>query len=341
MPVFQAFVYRPFCSQWMPPTVAGLRFAHVRVLLPRTRLAYIHVRNLLTDAKRDRSARVSAYVAVWLPEEFLMFYLVKGEVVNATVTDGHGARAIGIATALERVPSEPEYGDICFHEADEQQLACMFASQSRPDEPWSTGMKVTDPTELFPYLNAMAFDGFMEIVAEGTVNYLVFNNGAVQRAFLSTTHHGTPVDRVSKLFAREGKAEDTQVRRWSRVDPLPTQAPPALVHAYRELAVALVERLAADGRGSASALAEQARQNLLVAHPTLSGFTFNGSVAEDVIADTPSLTVAVGAWLKEFLFAASDLEASAPETLLHDLTWPRRHMFQSAGLYEQLPWKVL
>ena len=49
------------------PIVAGLRFPHSRVMLPRTRLAYVHLRNLLTDAKRDRSARLSGYVAVWLP----------------------------------------------------------------------------------------------------------------------------------------------------------------------------------------------------------------------------------------------------------------------------------
>ena len=25
------------------------------------------------------------------------------------------------------VPAEPEYGEICFHEAEDEQLACMFA----------------------------------------------------------------------------------------------------------------------------------------------------------------------------------------------------------------------
>ena len=334
-------MYSVFSPRWMPLNVAALRFPYVRVLLPRTRLAYIHVRNLLTDAKRDRSARVSAYVALWLPEEFVVFYLVRGEVVNATIRDAAGTRAVAIATALDRIPSEPEYGDICFHEADEQQLACMFESLSRPDEPWSAGMHVTDPAELFPYLNAMAFDGFMEIIAQDTVNYLVFNNGAVQRAFLSTTHHGTTVDRVAKLFAREGRAEGTQVRRWSGLDPLPTQAPPGLVVAYRELASALVERLRADGHESAGALAEQARQNLVADHPALNGFSFNGRPADDVIVDTRSLTGATAAWIKEFLFAAVDHESSSAESVLHDLTWGRRHMFQSAGLYERLPWKVL
>jgi hypothetical protein len=82
------------------PIVAGLRFPHTRVLLPRTRLAYVHLRNLLTDAKRDRAARVSGYVAVWLPEEFVVLYLQRGEVVNATILDKNGSRAIAISSAL-------------------------------------------------------------------------------------------------------------------------------------------------------------------------------------------------------------------------------------------------
>lgn len=325
----------------MPSNVAALRFPYVRVLLPRTRLAYIHVRNLLTDAKRDRSARVSAYVAVWLPEEFVVFYLLRGEVVNATIADAAGARAVSIARALERIPSEPEYGDICFHEADEEQLACMFAALSREDDPWSAGMNVSDPSELFPYLDAMAFDGFTEIVADGTVNYLVFKNGSVKRAFLSTTHHGTTIDRVAKMFAREGKVEGTRVRRWTGLDPLPSQAPPALVQAYRELASSLVEKLSADGRDGVSALAEQARLNLVETHGELNGLGFNGRDAGDVIADSTRLTAAMGAWLKEFMFAATDHETSTPAAVLKELTWSRRHMFQSAGLYDQLPWKVL
>src|SRR5688572_20918910 len=110
----------------MPSIVAGLRFPYSRVMLPRTRLAYVHLRNLLTDAKRDRSARLSGYVAIWLPEEFLVLYLQHGEVVNATVLDAKGSRAIAISSALECVPSEPEYGEICFHEAEDNQLASMF-----------------------------------------------------------------------------------------------------------------------------------------------------------------------------------------------------------------------
>ena len=48
----------------MPLPISTWRYPHKRVLLQRTRLAYVHLRNLLTDAKRDRAARVWGYVAI-------------------------------------------------------------------------------------------------------------------------------------------------------------------------------------------------------------------------------------------------------------------------------------
>src|SRR5688572_8174096 len=136
----------------MPSIVAGLRFPHSRVMLPRTRLAYVHLRNLLTDAKRDRSARLSGYVAIWLPEEFLVPYLQHGEVANASVLDAKGSRAIAISSALGQVPSEPEYGEICFHEAEDDQLASMFLAQTLQPDPWPGELNVKDPAALFPFL---------------------------------------------------------------------------------------------------------------------------------------------------------------------------------------------
>src|SRR5690348_741057 len=124
--------------------VAGLRYPHARVLLPRTRLAYIHLRNLLTDAKRDRAARISGYVAISLPDELVILYLLRGEVANATVCDARGSHAVAIANAIDKVPHEPEYGEISFHEADVEQLACMFAAEAMPPEPWPEGMNPQD-----------------------------------------------------------------------------------------------------------------------------------------------------------------------------------------------------
>ena len=323
------------------PIVAGLRFPHSRVMLPRTRLAYIHLRNLLTDAKRDRAARLSAYVAVWLPEEFVVLYMQRGEVVNATMQDKNGCRAVAISSALERIPAEPEYGEICFHEADNEQLAAMYLSQTTPSDPWPTDLKVNDPAILFPFLMSVMFDGVVEIVTDGSVNFLVFRAGAVERAFLAVAATGSIVERVAKLFAPGTKIEEAKFRRWPAVSPLPVQAPKELVSAYRELANALVQRLTADGRAGAPAIAEQARQNLLKTHPDLECFSIGKKAPREPIADTARITAAVASWLKEIMFAGADHAGTPPEAILKDLTWERRHMFQSAGFYEKLPWKVM
>lgn len=325
----------------MPAIVAGLRYPYSRVMLPRTRLAYVHLKNLLTDAKRDRSARRSGYVAVWLPEEFVVLYLQEGEVVNATVMDAKGWRAVAISSALDRIPAEPEYGEICFHEAENDQLASMFIAQTSAADPWPSEVRVTDPATLFPFLMSIMFDGVVEVMSEGSVNYLLFRAGAVDRTFLSYAAEGTPVERVAKLFSSGTKLEKDKFRRWPVVETLPVQAPPALIQAYRELSSALVQRLVASGRDAAPAIAEQARLNLLKAHPELESFCIGKKPAREPIADTTKITTAIAMWLKEVMWAAADHEKAPPESLIRELTWERRHMFQSAGFYDKIPWKVL
>ena len=325
----------------MPATVAGLRYPHSRVLLPRTRLAYVHLRNLLTDAKRDRSARVSGYVAIWLPEEFLLLYLKRGELVNACHNSGKEFHPIAIGAAVEKVPGEPEYGEICFHEAEDEQLAYMYASQTEPPIPWPAELRPTDPTALFPYLMATTFDGIVEICAEGEVNYLLFDNGAVNNAYLSGTHSGTLVDRVKALFHRDRRALHVTVKHWNKPGPLPVQAPTGLVQAYRDLTTSLVLRLVADGRDSAPAIAEHARQTLVPAHPPLEGFSFNGRTPRAVVADAEEVTSAIAAFINEVLWTASDQEGGGPEQMLRELTHERRHLFQSAGLFDRLSWKLM
>jgi hypothetical protein len=325
----------------MPSPAASLRFPHNRVLLPRTRLAYVHVKNLLTDAKRDRSARISGYVAIWLPDELVILYLLGGEVCNATQRDASGSRAVAIVSALEKIPAEPEYGEICFHEADRDQLACMYASHTTPADPWPSGLAVQDPVVLFPYLNALTYDGVIEILANESVNYLLFRNGSVTRAFLSSAERGSTVERVAKLFARNGRGRKLELTRWSVNPALPIQAPPALVQAYRDLTVSLVHRLVAAGSESAPAVAEHARQNLVATHPVLESFSIGGAPVDEPLADTVQLTAGVAAWIRDVMWAAANDDSHSPDALLREVTWDRRHMFHSAGLFEQIPWKVM
>lgn len=321
------------------PFVAGVRYPFSRVLLARTRLAYVHLHNLLHDAKRDRSARVSGYVAIWLPDEFLLLFMQRGEVVNATRFDGKVFAPIAIAAALAHVPAEPEYGEICFHEAEDDQLACMFAAQTLPPDGWPAELRVTNPEVLFSYLMATSFDGIVEIRVQAAMNYLRFRDGAVERAWLADAGGGSIVERVTSLFAPELRPTLT-VNRWQRPAGLPAQAAPALVQAYRELTTSLVQRVVATGRESAPAIAEHARKSLLPRHPVLEGFTFSGRPLRDPVADSVELTAAVASWIQEFMWAAADHDSSSPEQLLRDVMWERRHMFQSSGLLDRIPWKV-
>jgi hypothetical protein len=324
----------------MPANLAGLRYPCTRVLLPRTRLAYVHLKNLLTDAKRDRGARVSGYVAIWLPEEFLVLYLQRGELVNACLHDGQAFHPIAIGAAVEKVPTEPEYGEICFHEAEDEQLACMYWSQTMPPEPWPVELRSSDPAALFPYLMASTYDGMVEIAPDGVANYLLFKNGVVERAFLAGMQAGTLVERVSRLFAPERRALHVAVKRWAEPAPLPIQAPTGLVQAYRDLATSLVLRLVADGRESAPAIAEHARQSLLGAHPALEGLSFSGRTPRAVVADAEALTNGIAALINELVWTAGDQQGDAPDAMLRELMHERRHLFQSAGLYDRIAWKV-
>ncbi|HUF27761.1 MAG TPA: hypothetical protein VMM18_12365 [Gemmatimonadaceae bacterium] len=324
----------------MPLHHAGLRFPHERILLPRTKLAYVHLANLLTDAKRDRSARVFGYVAIWLPDELLLLYLQSGEVVNATHTGGDGFTVLPIASAIERVPHDPEFGEICFHEADDEQLACMFVTQVGAPDPWPEELRPDDPESLFPYLMSTTYDGLVEIVVGGQVNYLIFRDGIVARAFLTGAAKGTLIERVQALFS-DALAGARVVRRWSIPQPLPHQTPPALVGAYRDLVRGLVARLVESGRDSAPAIAEHARRTLAEKHPSLERFSMDDErPRQDPAEEMDVVTRAVAAWVGEVLWTAADHDAVSPEALLVELTRDRRHMLQSAGFFEHLPFKV-
>lgn len=320
------------------------RFPHSRTLLPRTRLAYIHLRNLLTDAKRDRGARIAGYVAIWLPEEMIVLYMVEGELINATMTDAKGCRAVSISRALEKVPPEPEYGEICFCAAEPEQLDCMYLSQTAAPVAWPERLAVSDPVTLFPYLGATTFDGMIEVICGDAANYVIFVNGMVSRSYLAgspveSSHQGN--EEVGRIFAHARPGE-IKVRRWSEIPEVGVQAPPALVQAYKELASGLVGTLLNQGRASAPAIAEHARLALLDTYPVLDGLALSDRPAKgEMVADSVTLTSGMAAWLREVMWTAVDHDSIPPEQLLKDLTWERRHMFQSAGLYEQIPWKVL
>lgn len=324
----------------MPPLRDALRYPAKRVLLQRTRLAYVHLRNLLTDAKRDRAARVYGYVAVWLPDELLVLYLEEGEVVNATITeDGLAFAPVAISEAIAHVPAAAEYGSICFHEANDEQLDTMFETQVGKPLAWPRELDPTNADALLAYLYATMHDGVVEVRLDGCVHYLAVSSGQPVRGYFSDARPGDVTAHLHALLEPGAGASPAVVRLWPRAEALPAQASPALIAAYRELMAALAQRLQEAGAGAAHEVIEGARRSLVQKHELLDRFSPAHPTVRDPVTDTPGLTAAISAWFSDVMWAAAPADLPA-EQLLRELTAPRRHMFQAAGLYDALPWKV-
>jgi hypothetical protein len=324
--------------------VSAWRYPHERVLLQRTRLAYVHLRNLLTDAQRDRAARVWGYVAIWLPEEFLLLYLQEGDVVNAVATaDGLTYRTLPIAEAIARVPLAAEFGEICFHEADDEQLASMFASQTGPALAWPPELDARSGQAVLAYLNASMHDGVIEVRIDGGVNYGMVRHGRIVRGFFASPGTGTADARIAALFLPGRHAETRSIRLWPVPPQLSTQAAPGLIQAYRDLMNALVKRLTLTGIDSAAVIAEHARLSLLGEHASLERLSLGIPNQRDPVVGSAPLTTAIAAWIHEIIWAAAPAgfeSGLTAEQLIGELTHDRRHVFQSAGLFSALPWKV-
>jgi hypothetical protein len=322
----------------MAPPRDALRYPAKRVLLQRTRLAYVHLQNLLTDAKRDRAAKVYGYVSVWLPEELLTLYLEEGEVVNATTTeDGVAFEPIAIRDATARVPHSAEYGSICFHEAQDEQMDLMFASQTGTPMAWPRELATTSADAILEFLYATMHDGAVEVQADGQVHYLIVVAGSPVRGYFADGPSGDVVAHFRARLAPGAHAAKPLVRLWARPDALPAQASPALIQAYRELIPAFAERAVALGAAGAPAAIEASRCRQVHQHPLLERFSPKVPVVRDPVADTAQLTRAIGAWLADALPAALPA-GHAPEALVKEVTGARKHMFRAAGLYDALPW---
>jgi hypothetical protein len=337
----------------------GVRFPRFRVLLPRTRLAYVHLRNLFTDAKRDRAARVFGYVCVWLPDEFLLFFMQEGEIVNASASpDGQRFHPIAIADAVAKVPREAEYGEVCFNEADDELLAVMYWTQMLEPSPWPAEISQDNPDAVLGFLHATMHDGVLEIIHDEGRSFAVLRQGKVVRGFFCDDVFGAAETQVRTLLSR--KDSWVRARLWPVPPPMATQAAPALIQAYRELVSNVVKKLTESGMSSAATVAEHARKHLAPQHPalermattldpssgsanvaqTLSFGRTPTSVTRDPIAETRVLSAAMGAWLGEILWNAPPGDGTPPERFLENLLRERRHMFQGAGLFDVLPWKL-
>ena len=323
----------------MAAHAAQLRYPHGRVLLARTKLAYVHVRNLISDAKRDRTARVAGYVAIWLPEEFIVFFLRDGEVINAVSATPRGTESTAISSALARIPQEPEFGEIAFHEAPGEQLVCMFHTLVVPPEPWPADFVAGDPKVLFPHLRDTKFTGVIEVVNRDTVNYLVLHDGLMEQTYVVDDNGAGRTEQLARLFGPASPRPRARVRGWPGQLTMPAQAPAALVAAYRGLIDRLYSELGSYGVPVPSAVGEHARDALVARHASLKRFA-SGVKPEDPAEDQEDVTAGVAAWVTETIREALDGDDDAARRVLMAAARERRHMLHAAGFLSALPWEL-
>lgn len=318
----------------------ALRYPAKRVLLQRTRLAYVHLQNLLTDAKRDRSARVYGYVAVWLPEELITLYMEEGEVVNATTTDDAEVfEPIAISDAVSRVPNSAEYGSVCFHEATDEQMDLMYATQTAKPLAWPRELATNDADALLAYLYATMHDGAVEVQVDGSVHYVIIASGKPVRGYFADRPTGDLVPHFHAVLDEHTSAAPPVVRLWPRADALPAQAPPAMIQSYRDLAHGLEARLAELGFPAESGPVEKARRKLVKTYPLLERFSPAHDTVRDPVTDAEGLTTAMGAWAGEALVVVVPTGLD-PANVIREVTGSRHHLFEAAGFYDALPWKM-
>src|SRR5713226_9126140 len=133
-----------------PVRLADLTFPQVNRLIHRTRLAFVHLDNLLAFGKRDRDGRVDGYITAYLPEECLLLFFRKGEAVNAASLHTTGRQVITITEALKRMRAEVERGELAYAAAPMEQLAWMYQSCAAPIE--TRVVDATHPEAFFPVL---------------------------------------------------------------------------------------------------------------------------------------------------------------------------------------------
>src|SRR5881397_2832542 len=158
-----------------PVRLADLTFPQVNRLIHRTRLAFIHLDNILAFGKRDRDGRVDGYITAYLPEECLLLFFRKGEAVNAASLHTGGRQVVTITEALRRMRAEVERGELAYCAAPMEQLAWMYQSCAVALE--ARLVDAANPGALFPVLQQERLTGVLELISSGRVSYLRFDGG--------------------------------------------------------------------------------------------------------------------------------------------------------------------
>ena len=319
-----------------------LVFPTTGAMITRTRIAFIHLDNVMSFAKRDRDGQVDAWLAGYLPEELVLLFFRRGEVVNAASLRPDGRAVIPIAEALRRIQAEPERGELSFGRAPFEQLAWMFAACAGPAR-----VRFVDehqPGELFKVFATEGFNGVVEFISNDRVNYFRFSDGKYAGGYCCDRPEGMPVAAyVESLFkpGPDNLLPSIVASEIPALSEIPQQALPAQVKLYREIHTRVLagveQELPVDGARKHQRISGALRQE----HPGIELLTAPEYGAGPAVAVTSeALTVALATWAAHLLQEVEVVAPGAAVRVLKQSTKDQRYVLQAAGFYDRLPWRV-
>lgn len=322
--------------------LADLTFPSDRVQIHRTRLAFIHLDNLLHFAKIDRDGRVDGFVAAYLPDTVAILFLKHGDLVTAVSFTQAGRSVMPVGMALKEIRQEIERGELIYCDAPLQQLAWMYHSCATPATPRE--VDPTHPETLFPALQQEQYSGVLELISNGRVSYFRFDKGKYVTGFCCGKSASTTVGQhVESLFRRgpDGLLPTVVASVFPHDEGLPEQASTAMIQSYRELFWRIIEVAEREAPEEGKKRGSKLRAALAGTHTPLEviGTPLDGPATE-LVAAPQDLTRALADWTRQLLQQLEIIAPGAAVKVLRDATKEQRFVLQKAGFYQQLPWTV-
>src|SRR6266550_2792538 len=291
-----------------PVRLADLTFPQVNRLIHRTRLAFIHLDNLLAFGKRDRDGRVDGYITAYLPEECLLLFFRKGEAVNAASLDTTGRRVITITEALKRMRAEVERGELAYSAAPMEQLAWMYQSCAAPVE-----MRTVDPGQPGAFFAAFARDktsGILELTSNARVSYVRFDGGRYASGYFCDKPEAVAIPKFLESQFHPGADRQT----------------PVLTAAQFPYAADLPQQ----AQNVSAGLGDAHKAITILSAP-------RGTDTPDSVVQPEELSNALTDWSLQLLEGVEVMMPGTAPKILREATREHRYVLQSAGYYGRLP----
>jgi hypothetical protein len=320
-----------------------LDFPSTGKFIARTRMAFVHLDNVLAYAKRDRDGMVDAYLAAYLPEELIILFFRKGEIVNAATLRSDGRRLIPIADALKRMKAETERSELSYNRAPMEQLLWMYTACVSP--PRQRMIDPGQPEKFFDVFRTEVYDGVVELIIDGGVSFLRFVGGVFTGGHIHEQPAGINADKfVMKLLGGHGGKPPKEVVAHDLVAvvrDLPVQALPTQVKLFREVQARILTAADKELMGEATRKTQRHSTGLKALHPALELLAApEYGAPPNLVVTGDELTAAFAAWSEKLL---GDVELVSPGgalTVLKEAAKENRHQLQASGFFERLPWKV-